>query len=91
MWYGHSIAGNLTRLVASFAFFSLILSAFQVGLAVEDLQKNYAFNKAATVFTLASIFVVVIGALGIIAVSIMLPLYYALWPKRGENYLDNEP
>jgi formate-dependent nitrite reductase membrane component NrfD len=91
MWYGHFIAGNLTRLLALFAFFSLLLSAFQVGLAVEDLQKNYAFNKAAIVFSLVSIFVVSIGALGIIVASIALPLYYTLWPKKRENYLDNEP
>jgi formate-dependent nitrite reductase membrane component NrfD len=91
MWYGHFITGNLTRLLALFAFFSLLLSAFQVGLAIEDLQKNYAFNKAAIAFSLVSIFVVGIGALGIITALIILPLYYILWPKKGENYLDNEP
>jgi hypothetical protein len=91
MWYGHFIAGNLTRLLALFAFFSLLLSAFQVRLAIEDLQKNYVFNKAAIVFTLASIFVVGIGAFGIIAASIALPMYYILWPRRRENYLDGEP
>ena len=91
MWYGHFIAGSLTRLLALFAFFSLLLSAFQVGLAIEDLQRNYAFNKAAIVFLLVSMFVVGIGALGIIATSIFLPLYYILWPKKRGNYLDNEP
>ncbi|KFY95381.1 hypothetical protein V498_03385 [Pseudogymnoascus sp. VKM F-4517 (FW-2822)] len=91
MWYGHFIAGNLTRLFAIFAFFSLVLSAFQVGLAIEDLQKNYAFNRAAIVITLASMFVVSIGALGIIVASVVLPLYYTLWPKKNENYPDNEP
>jgi len=91
MWYGYFIAGNLTRLLALFAFFSVLLSAFQVGLAIEDLQKNYAFNKAAIAFCVVSIFMVGLGALGIIAAQTLLPLYYILWPKKRGRYLDSDP
>lgn len=83
--------GTDTLLLTAFAFFWLFLSTFQGGLAAEDLWKNYALNRVVIAVSLVSVFVVAIDALGIITLSILLPSYYILWPKRRKYYLDNEP
>jgi len=88
---GRFVSRNVTCLLALFAFFSLMLSAFQVGLGTADLQKNKTFNKVAVIFSLISIFVVVFSFFIIALASIMLPIYYTIRSKRLEGYADNEP
>ncbi|KAI0972062.1 hypothetical protein F4678DRAFT_431021 [Xylaria arbuscula] len=62
MWNGSFVERNTARLLGLFVFFSLILSAMQVGLATSHLQDDVNFVRAAYGFAIASLFVVLLSA-----------------------------
>lgn len=62
MWYRPFLERNLTRLLALFVFFSVILSALQVGVATDRLQHNADFQKVSYGFAVASLTFVLFGA-----------------------------
>ncbi|KAI0455757.1 hypothetical protein F5B21DRAFT_470539 [Xylaria acuta] len=90
MWNGSFVERNTTRLLGLFVFFSLILSAMQVGLATSQLQDDVNFVRAAYGFAIASLFVVLLSA-GISLVlliwnvryKIVLPWKLGLQEMRG--------
>lgn len=76
-WYRPFIKRNLSRLLAVFVFFSLILSAMQVGLAVDRLHDNAAFIQSCYVFAVTCMLIVLFGAL-ILLMAWALPSLYVL-------------
>jgi hypothetical protein len=58
MWNGSFLNRNIARLLGIFAFFSLILSAMQDGLATTHLQDNVIFVNASYGFVVVSLFIV---------------------------------
>jgi len=65
---------NFSWILIVFVFFSLVLSAMQVGTGLKELEDNHAFLKASYVFVVFSIVsvVAVLGAVGIIFIIIFL-------------------
>jgi uncharacterized membrane protein len=57
---------NFSWLLIVFVFFSLVLSAMQVGSGLKELEDNYAFLRASYVFVIFSM-VSVIAVLGVVA------------------------
>jgi hypothetical protein len=76
-WYKPFVKRNLSRLLAVFVFFSLILSAMQVILVTEKPGDHTAFIQSCYVFAVACIFFVVLGAL-ILFMAWALPSLYVL-------------
>lgn len=60
-------------LVVAFVFFSLILSAMQVGLAVTPLNDNYIFGRALYGFVVFTIFLVTF------TMTVVLVVFVSLW------------
>ena len=60
-------------IVVAFAFFSLILSAMQVGLAVTPLNNNYIFGRASYGFVVFTIFLVAF------TMAVALVVFVSLW------------
>jgi hypothetical protein len=77
MWYRPFLERNLTRLLALFVFFSVILSALQVGIATDRLQNDSSFQNVSYGFAVASLVFVLFGAWGI-AGSWFVPGIYRL-------------
>ncbi|KAH7063890.1 hypothetical protein BKA63DRAFT_497165 [Paraphoma chrysanthemicola] len=65
---------NFSWILIVFVFFSLVLSAMQVGTGLKELEDNHAFLKASYVFVVFSIVsvVAVLGVVGVIFVIIFL-------------------
>ncbi|KAI0445803.1 hypothetical protein F4803DRAFT_108112 [Xylaria telfairii] len=90
MWNGSFVERNTARLLGLFVFFSLILSAMQVGLATSQLQNDVNFVRAAYGFAIASLFVVLLSAgfsLGLLIwnfrYKLVLPWRLGLQEMRG--------
>ncbi|KAJ2997900.1 hypothetical protein NUW58_g477 [Xylaria curta] len=75
MWNGSFVQRNTARLLGLFVFFSLVLSAMQVGLATSQLQDDVNFVWAAYGFAIASLFVVLLSA-GISLVLLIWNIIY---------------
>jgi len=60
-------------LVVAFVFFSLILSAMQVGLAVTSLNDNYVFGRVSYGFVVFTIFLVAF------TMTVVLVVFVSLW------------
>jgi len=93
MWNGSFRDRNIARLLGVFVFFSLALSAMQVGLATSPLAEQSAFVDAAYSFVVASLFVVALCALCALAVlawhvryKIILP--WSVGPKEIRGVYD---
>lgn len=59
---------NFSWILIVFVFFSLVLSAMQVGTGLKDLEDNYAFLRASYVFVVFSM-VCVVAVLGFVALT----------------------
>jgi hypothetical protein len=57
---------NFSWILIVFVFFSLVLSAMQVGTSLKELENNYAFLRASYVFVVFSM-VSVVAVLGVVA------------------------
>lgn len=53
--YAGFFRDNLNSLITLFAFITIVLSAFQLGLSTQQLQANHAFSSAAYAFAVFSI------------------------------------
>ncbi len=91
MWNKSFKERNITRLLGVFVFFSLILSAMQVGLATSQLQENQNFVAASYGFAVTCLFVVLFcGFIGLAAISwhvrykILRPWQTRIWPHSRE-------
>ncbi|OCL09244.1 hypothetical protein AOQ84DRAFT_431399 [Glonium stellatum] len=62
-------------LVVAFAFFSLILSAMQVGLAVAPLNDNHVFGRASYGFVVFTIFLVAVTMVIVVCVFVGLWIF----------------
>ena len=71
LWYGFFIQRNLTRLIAIFAFLSLLLSAMQVGQATNEVQESVRFSRASYGVSIATIFLVVISIVAVVLAYIL--------------------
>ena len=69
MFYKRQVAW----IVVAFAFFSLILSAMQVGLAVTPLNNNYIFGRTSYGFVVFIIFLVAF------TLAVALVVFVSLW------------
>ena len=77
LWYGFFIQRNITRLVAIFAFLSLLLSAMQVGQATNELQDSIQFSRASYGLSATTIFLVLISVVAVI-LAYTLPRLFRL-------------
>lgn len=66
---------NFSWILIVFVFFSLVLSAMQVGTGLKDLEDNYAFLRASYVFVVFSM-VCVIAVLGVVALLFVCIFLY---------------
>ncbi|KAF2028206.1 hypothetical protein EK21DRAFT_70242 [Setomelanomma holmii] len=88
---------NFSWILIVFVFFSLVLSAMQVGTGLKELEDNYAFLRASYVFVVFSIVsvVAVLAVVGIIFVIIFLfnmvtAINHAKNEQRKREILANE-
>ncbi|KAL5344599.1 hypothetical protein ACLOAV_010291 [Pseudogymnoascus australis] len=93
MWNGSFLERNIARLLGAFVFFSLILSAMQVGLATNQLQENPRFLNASYGFVVASLFIVSLCAAVSLVIliwhiryKILLPWKLGLQEIRGNDF-----
>lgn len=75
--YADFFRDNLNSLITLFAYFTIVLSAFEVGLATQQLQNNRAFSSAAYGFTVFSIAAPLLAVAVVAAVLVGL-FYYNL-------------
>ncbi|PGH08106.1 hypothetical protein AJ79_06106 [Helicocarpus griseus UAMH5409] len=80
-WYRVFFKRNFAWLLAVFVYVTVILSAFQVGLATEKLERNRHFHNASYGFAVMSIVIVVLSILAIFTVWIVL-FWYHLYSTR---------
>jgi hypothetical protein len=74
-WYRPFLDRNLTRLLALLVFFSVILSAMQVGIATDRLRNNTSFQEVSYGFAVASLVFVIFGASAILGAWIVPAVY----------------
>lgn len=93
MWNKSFLERNVTRLLGIFVFFSLVLSAMQVGLTTDQLRDNVAFAQASYGFAIASLFIVLFSAIvsiftfvWLVRYKIILPWTLGLQEIRGHDY-----
>ncbi|KAK5659172.1 hypothetical protein OQA88_1262 [Cercophora sp. LCS_1] len=82
MWNGSFMERNVGRMFGVFVFFSLILSAMQVGLATSQLGDEPAFIRAAYGFAVASLFIVALCAVTGLAMLVWHVRYKIILPWR---------
>jgi len=80
MWNGSFWDRNVARLLGVFAFFSLALSAMQVGLATGPLNEQPAFMGAVYGFVVASLLIVALCALCALALMVWHVRYKVILP-----------
>lgn len=80
MWNGSLLERNVGRMFGVFVFFSLVLSAMQVGLATSQLGEEPAFIRAAYGFAVASLLVVALCAVVGIGVLVWHVRYKIILP-----------
>lgn len=92
MWNKSFLERNIARLLGIFVFFSLILSAMQVGLATSQLQENVSFVNASYGFVVTSLFIVLLSAVISLVIlvwhvryKIILPWTLSLQEIRGHD------
>lgn len=82
MWNGSFAERNVGRLLGVFVFFSLVLSAMQVGLATGRLGDEPAFVSTANGFVVASLFIVALCAVVGLAMLVWHVRYKIILPWR---------
>lgn len=75
--YGERFRSNFGTLAAVFAYVAIVLTAMQVGLATEKLQRDEAFQRASYGFTVFSIIAPLIIVL--VMASLILALFIGNW------------
>ena len=81
--YADFLRENFSSLLTLFAYFTIVLSAMQVGLGTQQLQRNAAFNKVSYGFVVfamiappAAVMVIVALLLGLSIFNLMITLAY---------------
>ncbi|KAK1762096.1 hypothetical protein QBC33DRAFT_462237 [Phialemonium atrogriseum] len=77
-WYQAFFEHNFGWLLGVFAFFTVILSALQVGLATDALQGSQAFQSFSEVVAIASLTTVLCGMVGAFVIWFVLFWYHLL-------------
>jgi uncharacterized membrane protein len=75
-WYKSFFARNFAWLLAVFAYFTVVLSALQVGLATNTLQKYDAFQSASYGFAVTSVVTVAASVFLIFVIWLFLFVYH---------------
>jgi len=73
--YSNYLRRNAGNLFALFAFFAIVLTAMQVGLATQRLSHSTSFQNASWGFTVATIFVSLVGTILIVIGELILKMY----------------
>jgi hypothetical protein len=73
--YSNFLRRNVENLFALFAFFAIILTAMQVGLATQMLAHSPAFQKASWGFTVASIMIPLVGVVFVLIGELIIKFY----------------
>jgi hypothetical protein len=71
LWYGFFVQRNINRLIAIFAFLSLLLSAMQVGQATNELQDSVQFSRASYGISVTTISLVGISVVAVVLAYIL--------------------
>jgi hypothetical protein len=87
-WYKAFFERHFKWMLAVFAFFTVLLSALQVGLATTKLQGNETFQKISYGFAITSLIVVVAGVMSILFVWLVLFFYHLLSTWRNDRAVD---
>ncbi|KAK3344536.1 hypothetical protein B0T25DRAFT_557273 [Lasiosphaeria hispida] len=82
MWNGSFAERNVGRLLGIFVFFSLVLSAMQVGLATRQLGNEPAFVSTAYGFAVASLCIVTLCAIASFVILVWHVRYKVILPWR---------
>lgn len=81
MWYRAFFQRNFAWLLAVFAYVTVLLSAMQVGLASERLQRVQAFQDVSYGFALAAVVTIVV-MVAVIVLSWVFLLWYYVYSTR---------
>lgn len=75
MWHKPSFERKLAQLLAILVFFSITLSAMQVGLAVDGLASKPSFRRISYAFAVFSMFIVMFVTITSVLGWMMLSFY----------------
>lgn len=89
-WYKSFFARNFAWLLAVFAYFTVVLSALQVGLATTSLQESEAFQSASYGFSVASVVAVAVSVFLIFIIWLFLFIYHLFSTWQYNKYIVRE-
>ena len=88
-WYQDLFRNSFGWLIVSFAYFTVALSALQVGLATDYLQKKASFQHASYLFAAVSLAFVATMTVALALTWFILTIYYFLSAKLYHRRVQN--